>query len=70
MFPYAQVRSESPYVVHDRIIFGEVSTLIPIESSWCRGYMMLQTEEIALLDYYANSIAQLLPVEATAQAAE
>lgn len=48
MFPYAQVKNESPYVVHDRIIFGEVSTLIPIESTWCRGYMMLQTEEGAL----------------------
>ncbi len=48
MFPYANVMAEPPYVVHDRIIFGEVSTLIPIESTWCRGYMMLQTEEGAL----------------------
>lgn len=48
MFPNAQVLSESPYVVHDRIIHGEVSTLIAIESTWCRGYMMLQTEERAL----------------------
>lgn len=48
MFPFANVEPESPYVVHDRIIFGEVSTLIPIESTWCRGYMMLQTEEGAL----------------------
>ena len=48
MFPYAEVRAELPYVVHDRIIYGEVSTLIPIESTWCRGYMMLQTEENAL----------------------
>ncbi|WP_168224808.1 chemotaxis protein CheX [Rhodoferax aquaticus] len=48
MFPNALVQSESPYVVHDRIIHGEVSTLIPIESTWCRGYMMLQTEESAL----------------------
>lgn len=48
MFPNAQVVAESPYVVHDRIIHGEVSTLIPIESTWCRGYMMLQTEESAL----------------------
>ena len=45
MFPHANVMAEPPYVVHDRIIFGEVSTLIPIESTWCRGYMMLQTEE-------------------------
>ncbi|MCV2369563.1 chemotaxis protein CheX [Roseateles oligotrophus] len=48
MFPNAKVVAESPYVVHDRIIHGEVSTLIPIESTWCRGYMMLQTEENAL----------------------
>jgi len=48
MFPFAIVQSESPYVVHDRIIHGEVSTLIAIESTWCRGYMMLQTEESAL----------------------
>lgn len=48
MFPNAQVVAESPYVVHDRLIHGEVSTLIAIESTWCRGYMMLQTEEGAL----------------------
>ena len=48
MFPHASVDNETPYVVHDRIIFGQVSTLIPLESTWCRGYMMLQTEESAL----------------------
>ena len=48
MFPNAAVTNEPPYVVHDRIIFGEVSTLIALESTWCRGYMMLQTEEHAL----------------------
>jgi len=48
MFPNAQVEAMPPYVVHDRIIQGEVSTLIALESTWCRGYMMLQTEESAL----------------------
>ena len=48
MFPNATVTADSPYVVHDRIIHGEVSTLIAIESTWCRGYMMLQTQESAL----------------------
>ena len=42
------VQIEAPYIVSDRLIFGELFTLIPIESSWCRGYMMLQTEEAAL----------------------
>ena len=48
MFPNATVEAEAPYVVHDRIIYGQVSTLIALESTWCRGYMMLQTEEGAL----------------------
>ncbi len=40
---------DTPYIVRDRVIFGEVFSLIPIESNWCRGYMMLQTEEDAIL---------------------
>ena len=39
----------TPYIVRDRVIFGEVFSLIPLESSWCRGYMMLQTEEEPIL---------------------
>jgi len=42
--------TETPFIVRDHFIFGEIFTLIPIESSWCRGYMMLQTEEASLLN--------------------
>lgn len=49
-FKHLTVNAETPYIVRDRIIFGEVSSLIPLESSWCRGYMMLQTEERAIID--------------------
>jgi hypothetical protein len=49
-FKHLKVITETPYIVRDRIIFGEVCSLIPLESSWCRGYMMLQTEEGAILD--------------------
>ena len=48
----------TPYIVRDRVIFGEVFSLIPLESSWCRGYMMLQTEEepiLEILDRYSPS---------------
>lgn len=45
---------ETPCVVRDRVIFGEVFSLIPLESDWCRGYMMLQTEEQPVLDYLAR----------------
>lgn len=49
-FKGVNVQAAPPYIVRDRLIYGEIFTLIPIESSWCRGYMMLQTEEIALLE--------------------
>ncbi|OYV00947.1 MAG: chemotaxis protein CheX [Burkholderiales bacterium PBB5] len=56
MFPNALVEAEPPYVVHDRIIYGQVSTLIALESTWCRGYMMLQTEEGALRQGMAQGL--------------
>lgn len=43
-FKNVEVLTESPYIVRDRIIYGELFTLIPLESNWCRGYMMFQTE--------------------------
>ncbi len=50
---------ETPsYIVRDRIIFGEVFSLIPLESTWCRGYMMLQVEQqpiLELLNYHHPS---------------
>ena len=49
-FQTLSLHLDTPYIVHDRVIFGEVLSLIQLESSWCRGYMMLQTEEEAFLD--------------------
>lgn len=43
LFRDANVETEAPYIVRDRIIYGEVFSLIPLESNWCRGYMMLQS---------------------------
>lgn len=40
---------EAPHVVMDKFVFGELFSLIPVESSWCRGYMMLQVEEESLV---------------------
>lgn len=48
-FKSLTVHVGSPYLVRDRLIFGEIFTLMPLESSWCRGYMMLQTEEVMLM---------------------
>jgi Chemotaxis phosphatase CheX len=53
LFKELTITSERPSIVRDRIIFGEVFSLIALESAWCRGYMMIQAEEeplLALLD--------------------
>jgi len=49
-FKTLAIGCETPYIVHDRLIFGELFSLMPLESAWCRGYMMLQTEEAPLLE--------------------
>lgn len=49
-FKELTTRWDTPCIVRDKVIFGEVFSLIPLESNWCRGYMMLQTEEGPLLD--------------------
>jgi len=49
LFDGVTVRRDTPSVVRDRIIFGEVFSLIPLEGSWCRGYMLMQTKEEPLL---------------------
>ena len=50
LFPYCDIDVETPYIVKDRIIYGEIFTIIAIESNWCRGYMMLQASEKPLLE--------------------
>lgn len=44
------IACEQPYLVKDQIIYGELFSLIPLESEWCRGYMMLQTTENEILE--------------------
>jgi len=50
VFRNCEIEVETPYLVKDRIIYGEVFSMIAIESGWCRGYMMLQAEESAMMD--------------------
>lgn len=46
----SSISCEQPYLVKDQIIYGELFSLIPLESEWCRGYMMLQTTENEILE--------------------
>ena len=49
-FKKLKISMDTPYIVHDRVIYGELFSLMQLESAWCRGYMMLQTEEDPFLD--------------------
>ncbi len=45
------IECETPCIVRDQIIYGEVFSLIALESAWCRGYMMMQADEQPMLDF-------------------
>lgn len=50
LFRHCDIDVETPYLVKDRIIYGEVFSMIAIESNWCRGYMMLQAAEDPMMN--------------------
>lgn len=42
------VTCSSPFLISDKIVDGEVMSLMRIESEWCRGYMMLESDEASV----------------------
>lgn len=58
-FKEITVVAEAPIIVRDRLIYGEVYSLIPLEASWCRGYMMLQIEERSLRRLQLHQLADM-----------
>ena len=63
-FKGTNIQVDPPYIVNDKIIYGELFSLMPLESSWCRGYVMLQTEENNVLEVIRAKKTSLNPVEA------
>lgn len=58
-FPKMMIACGPPYLIRDRIIFGELFSLIPLEGHWCRGYLMVQTEEATMSNLIANGYTSL-----------
>ncbi len=54
-----KVECDAPYMVKDQVIYGELFSLIPLESHWCRGFMMLQTTEKEMMTMIANGNTSL-----------
>ncbi len=55
-----QVQPETPYLIRDRIIYGQICSLIRLSSDWCNGYMMLQAPETELLQTVTSGRTPLL----------
>lgn len=53
-----------PSIVRDKTIFGEILSLIELESSWCRGYMMLQVDKTGIIDSIRSGRTGLRPEDA------
>ena len=64
-FKGMNISVDTPYIVKDKIIYGELFSLMPLESNWCRGYMMLQSEEKSVLDVIEGKKTQVNALEAT-----
>jgi hypothetical protein len=62
-FRGVEIMHPVPYIVRDKLIYGELFSLMPIESDWCRGYMMFQGEEKNMLDMIRARKTQLAPKE-------
>lgn len=62
-FKDMQMFVDHPYIVKDKVIYGELFSLIPIETNWCRGYMMLQMEEGKIVEAISAKKALINPPE-------
>jgi hypothetical protein len=63
VFRGVEVECDTPYIVRDKLIYGELFSLMPLESDWCRGYMMFQTDEKNMLEIIRARKTQLAPKE-------
>lgn len=48
------IKTGRPYLVKDKLVYGDILSLLPIQAPWFNGYMMFQTEEVPMVDLIAN----------------
>lgn len=47
-FPELVIEVDTPFLSHDKLLFGEIVSFIRVEGGWCRGYMLFEAREEAL----------------------
>lgn len=50
LFRDIEVSNELPYLVKDKLTYGDILSLLPVEAPWFSGYMMVQSEEQPMLE--------------------
>lgn len=48
-FKDVAIKMGLPYLVKDKLTYGDVMSLLPVQSPWFNGYMMVQTEEAPMI---------------------
>jgi len=60
----SRITCSSPYLIRDRVLYGQVASLMRLDSYWCRGYMILQAEEPDIYKLIAGSKTPLCAKDA------
>ncbi|WP_454256217.1 hypothetical protein [Pseudomonas sp. Marseille-Q8238] len=50
LFRDIEVSNELPYLVKDKLTYGDILSLLPVEAPWFSGYMMVQSEEQPMIE--------------------
>ena len=48
-FKNTTVKMALPYLVKDKLSYGDITSLLPVQAPWFNGYMMFQSEEEPML---------------------
>ncbi|MCW8931933.1 MAG: chemotaxis protein CheX [Gammaproteobacteria bacterium] len=62
-FKDINVESSTPFLVRENLIYGEMLSLIPLDSSWCRGYLLVNTDKEALTKMIENNFTGFKPTQ-------
>lgn len=50
LFKDVEISNELPYLVKDKLTYGDILSLLPVEAPWFSGYMMVQCEEQPMVE--------------------
>lgn len=55
LFRDVEITNELPYLVKDKLTYGDILSLLPVEAPWFSGYMMVQCEEQPMIELIRDS---------------